>query len=127
MMKQSYSFGGVQAVLLGKYFKGDWIVDLPGKTFRGKGAPLPIWINLTYLDKKMLVGLVLASLWWPFGLLLSFYLVYLMQEAKKVAEEERLPLGWGEAAGIVGLMFLKSLAMTTGRVVGAQEIKGICL
>lgn len=127
MLRQSYTYGGVQATLLGSHFRRHWIVEVPGKTFRGQGSHFPLWLNLTYLDKKVLGGLLLTALWWPLGIFLIAILVSALVQSQKIAREENVSLSWLEAFGLLGLMLLKSAAMTCGRIAGSWKMKELCL
>ena len=127
MCLQAHTTGGAQAVLMRRYFPHDWIVELPGKTFRGKNAPFPIWLNLIYLDKKVLFGLLLAGIWPPLILIVLCYFVYLASQAHRHAQEENLPLLTTEKIGMLGLMLAKSFSMTCGRLIEGARQKGICL
>ncbi len=127
MCVQAATTGGAQAVLMRRYFPHDWIVELPGKTFRGKNSPLPIWLNLVYLDKKVVLGLILAGIWPPLILILLGYFIYLANQARRHGEEENLPLLTTEKIGMLGLMLAKSFFMTCGRLREGVRQKEVCL
>lgn len=127
MCTQAYTTGGAQAVLMRRYFPHDWIVELPGKTCRGKNAPFPIWLNWVYLDKKIFLGLLLAGIWPPLIFILLGYFVYLASQARRHAQEENLPLLTTEKIGMLGLMLAKSFSMTCGRLREGARQKGVCL
>jgi glycosyltransferase involved in cell wall biosynthesis len=127
MCVQAHTTGRAQAVLLRRYFPRDWVVELPGKTVRGKNAPFPIWLNLVYLDKKVLMGLFLAGVWPPLILILLGYLFYLASQAQRHAREENLPLLITEKIGMLGLMLAKSFSMTCGRLQEGVSQKEVCL
>lgn len=127
MCRQAYTTGRAQSVLMKKYFPQDWILEIPGKRLRGKGLNFPLWLNCTYLDKKVFMGLVLAGLWPPLIFILIGYFIYLMLQAQKVAQEENLPLLITEKIGVLALMFLKSFSMTLGRFIEGLKQKGVSL
>ncbi len=127
MCRQAYTTGRAQSVLLKKYFPHDWIIEFPMKTFRGRGVSFPIWLNFTYLDKKVLLGLVFAGVWPPLIFVLIFYLIYLMTRINSVAQYENLPLLFSEKCALLVLLFMKSLSMTVGRFVEGLNQKGLSL
>lgn len=124
--KQSYIFGTGHALLLKKLFKNKFILELPGYSFESEKPALRAWINLASADKKLIGLLALTLIWWPLSSMTVFYLLYLFQQIKQRSAKDHIKVTSVEIWALVFLLFLKSAAMTMGRIDGALKNRILC-
>jgi GT2 family glycosyltransferase len=127
MVRQSFRFGESHALNLRKHFKKSYILDAPGLNIRKVERRLGIWIDLNQADKKMLIAMALAILWWP---LWSFPLAYILYLNFKINQQRHLhcvTITYQEVPVFALLLLIKSALMTCGRLIGSMRYRVICI
>jgi glycosyltransferase involved in cell wall biosynthesis len=127
LIKQSFGFGWGHAILLKKHFKKMLIFEFPKYTITSNKFPFDLWINLVTVDKKVLFLTVLGIIYWPLFLLLLFYIIYLERDINKRSKKEGLSTGLVNRIVMLCLLFIKSIALTAGRIFGSFKYKVICI
>jgi len=127
LITQSFGFGCGHAILLKKHFKRMLIIEFPKYTLTYRKFPFNLWINLITADKKILILIILGIIYWPLLLLLLFYLVYLERDINKRCKKDGISAGFIERAIMLCLLFIKSAALTAGRIFGSIKQRTICL
>jgi len=126
MLKQSYGFAKAHPRKMKKLFPRVQIVHFPGVTLRGERLPGRVWLNLTSADKKLILTVILGLLYSPLFLLTLFYLLYLYVSTFKRGLSMGFNFSFRETWAMVGLLLLKSLTMTGGRLIGSLRHRVIC-
>ena len=126
MVRQAFGFGRSHPYLLGRHARSGLWLDLPGRSFVVPRFPLPVWLDLASVDKKVLAVLVLSALYAPALWLMVPLAVWLVIGASRRAQAQGVPVRAG-AIGLAGLLLLKSSAMTLGRWWGSVQYKVLCL
>lgn len=124
--KQGFGFGTGHPVLLKKHFKQMVIIDLPRYQYFSQKWPTCIWLDLASADKKVAGLILLSIIWWPLSVLLVSYLLYLFTNMGSRLRQNGLKARFLEKWQLVFLLFLKSSAVTAGRVVGSFRNKILC-
>jgi glycosyltransferase involved in cell wall biosynthesis len=127
LITQSFGFGWGHAILLKKHFKRMFIIEFPKYTFTFRKSPFNLWINLVTADKKILFLIILGIIYWPLLLLLLFYLVYLERDINKRCKKDGISAGLIARVIMLFLLFIKSAALTAGRIFGSFKHKVICI
>jgi glycosyltransferase involved in cell wall biosynthesis len=125
--KQSYVFGIGHAKLLKKHFPKMMLIELPRFRYVSKRFPLRVWIDMASADKKLAMALILSIIWWPFFLILLFYFILLYRDMRVRIRKEDFEANFCEKWRMVFLLFLKSIAMTAGRLKGSFHYGVVCL
>lgn len=125
--KQAALYGFDHAVLLDKHFDRLVIIDLPRYTYISKRWPLRMWLNLTSADKKVLAISIISILFPPFILVLAAYFLYLLTDMGKRLTQNGVTACFREKCLLVLLLWVKSFAMTTGRVRGSIRYNVLCV
>jgi glycosyltransferase involved in cell wall biosynthesis len=125
--RQSYGFGTGHATLLKKHFTDLFILEMPRSHLLFRQWPFRAWIDLASADKKLFGSLVLSALWWPFGLILVFFLLFLFRDIQSRLEKDGLSGSVFEIGEMVFLLFAKSAALTAGRWAGSLKQGVLCL
>ncbi|HIE14850.1 TPA: glycosyltransferase [Candidatus Bathyarchaeota archaeon] len=127
LIKQSFGFGNGHSSLLRKHFCKKVIIELPRMTIERNDIPLRLWLNLSSADKKVAFLSLIGFFYYPlFGLLL-FYLFYLYLDITRRVKREKINASFKERVGMVGLLILKSLTMTLGRIYGSIRYRVVCI
>ena len=135
LAKQSFHFGIAHSVLLKKHFPKGLFIELPWFTFAKEDGfallttsfGVPIWINLNSFDKKIFVICLAGCLIPSILILIPFYFLYQMFNIKRRAKRLDMTLSISELFVISGLLFIKSLFMTIGRIYGSFKKIVICI
>jgi len=124
--RQGFGFGKGHAILLKRHFERMVIIDLPKIHYQSQKWPLRVWLDMQGADKR-LMGLTLLSLvWWPLWALLIAYLLYIFSHMRSRLRGCNLHAGFLEKWQMVAALLVKSLAMTTGRIIGAIRERVLC-
>lgn len=127
MLRQSYNFAQIHPRLLKKHFQKAFIVQIPGFNIRSERLPGRVWLNLASADKKLILTVILGLIYPPLFLLSLFYLLYLYVRNFKRGLSLGFNFSFEENWAMAGLLLLKSLVMTGGRLIGSFKYKVICL
>jgi glycosyltransferase involved in cell wall biosynthesis len=125
--KQSYGFGTGHATLLKKHFPRILLIELPRFRYISRRLPLRAWVDMASADKKLIMALILSTIWWPFSLVLLAYLVLLYRDMDIRIHKEDFEAAFFEKWCMVFLLFFKSMAMTMGRLMGSFRHGVLCL
>jgi len=126
MLSQSYGFAKAHPEHMKKHFLKVQIVQLPRVNLRTERLPGRVWLNLTSADKKLILTVILGLVYPPLFLLTLFYLLYLYARNFKRGLSLGFNFSFRENWAMVGLLLLKSLVMTGGRLVGSLKYRVIC-
>lgn len=124
--EQAFRFGQSCAFLLSKHFKNIAIIELPKYHFVSQKWPIRLWFNLVSADKKFLALLLLSIGFRPLITILFIYLLFLYWDMQSRLVRNGLNAGFIEKWQLVFLLFVKSLAMSVGRIVGSLRHKVLC-
>ncbi|MBW1997077.1 MAG: hypothetical protein JRJ29_03825, partial [Deltaproteobacteria bacterium] len=124
--RQGFGFGKGHATLLKRHFEKMVIIDLPKIHYQSQKWPLRLWLDMQGADKKTMGLVLVAMFWWPLWGLLIAYLLYLFSYLKTKLKEQNLYAGFLEKWQMVAVLIVKSLAMTTGRIIGAMRERVLC-
>ena len=127
MIRQSFAFGKRQGGMLRKHFDKAAVIEFPRKTIMNFRFPARIWFNFNSADKKLLFLLVAGLIYHLFFLLIPAYFLYLLVDVRKRLKDEVFRADIVEQMGIVGLLFLKSFAMTLGRIYSSLKLGVFCI
>jgi len=117
--RQARLFGVGHSMLLKKHFRRLMLIELGRLQLRTHYLPLKVWIDLSSADKKMAVILVLSFLYPPLSVLVPAYVFYLSRLIVKRAKRTQMKLRPTDSIAMAGLLLIKSLAMTAGRLQGS--------
>ena len=126
ILRQGFLFGMAHALMTRYHGRRGILVSLVGREFLLPGCCRG-WVDLEGLDKKVAILLVGAAVHPFIGILL---LVFVLLQVRKMAERLRCIRAespWGVSWPLVGLLFLKSAAMTFGRLKGAVSSQVLCI
>jgi glycosyltransferase involved in cell wall biosynthesis len=123
---QSYGFGTGHATLLKKHFPRLLVLELPKWRFISRNWPLRAWIDIASADKKIIIGLILSVIWWPFIFLTLSYLIFLYRDIGLRIIENHLEASFFEKWCMIFLLCFKSMAMTAGRLRGSFTHGVLC-
>lgn len=127
MLRQAFGFGRSHPYLLRRHAaQGLWL-DLPWRSIAWRRSPIRAWVDLASADKKVLAILVLGTAWSRLFWLLPLYTGWLAVSAGRRAWGRGIRVSPAAAAGLAGLLLLKSAAMTAGRWWGSVRYGAICL
>lgn len=124
--RQSFGFGTGHATLLKKQFRRILVFELTQWRFISERWPLRAWIDIASADKKLIIGLILSIIWWPFIFLTLSYLIYLYRDIGLRIKENHLKGSFFEKWCMVFLLCFKSMAMTAGRLKGSVTHGVLC-
>lgn len=124
--RQSFGFGTGHPVLLKKHFTHIAIIELPKFSFLTKKVPCRLWLDLAAPDKKLFGLILLSFFWWPFSALMLFYFLFLYFKMGPRLLHNGLKADFIEKWQLVFLLFFKSLAMSTGRLLGSFRHRVLC-
>jgi cellulose synthase/poly-beta-1,6-N-acetylglucosamine synthase-like glycosyltransferase len=125
--KQSFGFGTGHAALLKNHFKRILIIDMPKYVYRSSSWPTSSWIDLAGADKKLILLILLSSMWWPLVGLLVLYLFSLYKNMDLRLQENELKARFFEKWRLIFLLFFKSAAITMGRLIGSFRYRVLCI
>lgn len=126
VMRQGFLFGLAHALLTRYHGKKGILVSAAGRDFLLPG-PWRGWLDFNGLDKKvaiLLAGLLIHPLFW--AALLAYVLLQAGKMARRLRHRE-VAVRWWASWAMVGLMLLKSAAMTAGRQRGAIYNRVLCI
>ena len=124
--RQSFGFGVGHSLLLGKHFRRMFIVELPRFHYLSKKWSVRIWLDMKSADKKLLALILISLFWWPLSAVLFCYLVFLLLNMNSRLHQAGLSACFREKLLLILLLFVKSLAITAGRVRGSMSCKVLC-
>lgn len=127
MLRQAFNFGKAHSWMAGKFDSGVILVQGPFVDFRQWKSRYKIWIDLNPADKKLLVTIISGLVWPPLFMLSFAYFAYLSLLTYRRGARMHIPVKIIEAPVLVGLLLLKSAAMTSGRLHGSLQQKVICI
>jgi glycosyltransferase involved in cell wall biosynthesis len=127
LINQSFGFGWGHGILLKNHFKKMLIIEFPKCTITYNKFPFDLWINLVTIDKKVLFLIALGIIYWPLLFLLLFYIIYLERDINKRSKKDGLSAGLIDRIVMLCLLFIKSIALTSGRIFGSFKHKVICI
>lgn len=125
LLRQGFLFGLAHALLTRYHGKKGILVSAAGRDLLLPG-PWRGWLDFNGLDKKvaiLLIGLLIHPLFW--AALLAYVLLQAGKMTRRLRHRE-VAVQWWASWAMVGLMFLKSAAITTGRVRGAVFNRVLC-
>jgi len=125
--RQAFGFGTGHSLLLKKHFKRLIIIDLPKFQFITKWLPLRIWLDAAGADKKLLLIILLSIIWRPATILICLFLLYLFFDMSNQLKKNDLSAGFFKKWQLIFLLFLKSTALTVGRIKGSISNRVICI
>jgi glycosyltransferase involved in cell wall biosynthesis len=125
-LKQSFWFGTAHPYDLRYLSQGRIIFMSPFLNINKVKAGRYIWIDLNQADKKLLGVIILGLLWWPFYSLALIYFLYLCSFIYKKAWEKNIKANIIELPPLAFLLFLKSAALTMGRIIGSFRNRVLC-
>ncbi|OIO60000.1 MAG: hypothetical protein AUJ55_02770 [Proteobacteria bacterium CG1_02_64_396] len=110
-------YGRSHPRLFARYGQVSWILEGPGgRTLAWGGGGPRLWVQFQTADKK-LVLLLLLGLFEPWLFcLVPLYGFWIARFLKRRAQEFERQLNWGESWAMAGLLIVRSLAMTVGRI-----------
>ncbi len=124
---QSYGFGTGHATLLKKHFSRILLIEFPRFRYLSRRFPISAWIDMASADKKLIMLLILSSIWWPFFLMVLLYFIFLYRDMDVRIQKEGFEAGFFEKWCMVFLLIFKSMAMTMGRLKGSFRHGVLCL
>jgi glycosyltransferase involved in cell wall biosynthesis len=127
LIRQSIRFGNTHARCLRRSENGIILLQLPGLNIIKKTAITRIWIDFIQADKKVAFFILTGFLWWPFWGLLIAYFLYLCRSVYYNGKFLQIPLSIKESPAFAGLLLVKSLSLTFGRLRGGIRYGVICL
>jgi GT2 family glycosyltransferase len=125
--RQSFGFGTGHSILLKKHFKRLTIFDLPKFQFITKSLPLRLWLDAAGVDKKLLLIIILSIIWKPVIILICLFFLYLFFHMCGHVNKNGLSAGFFEKWQLIFLLFLKSIALTAGRIKGSIQNRVLCI
>jgi cellulose synthase/poly-beta-1,6-N-acetylglucosamine synthase-like glycosyltransferase len=117
--RQARLFGVGHSMLLKKHFRRLILIELGRFQWRTHRLPLKAWIDLSTADKKMVAILFLSFLYPPLAVLVPAYVLYLSRLVVKRAKRSHVRLRPMDSVAMAGLLLIKSMAMTAGRLQGS--------
>ncbi len=117
--RQARLFGIGHSILLDRHFQRLVLIEVGRFQLRTLRLPIKAWIDLSTADKKMAGILVLSLLYPPLILLAPAYVLYLSRLVVKRAKRSHLRLRPTDSIAMAGLLLMKSMAMTAGRLQGS--------
>jgi glycosyltransferase involved in cell wall biosynthesis len=126
ILRQGFLFGLAHALLTRYHGKRGILVSVADREFLLPG-PWKGWVDGDGLDKKVAILLACLPIHPLFWAALPAYLLLLAGKMARRLRRRRVEARWGASWAMVGLMLLKSAAITTGRVRGAAAHRVLCL
>jgi len=117
--RQARLFGIGHSILLDRHFQRLVLIEMGRFQLRTLNLPLKAWIDLSSADKKMAAILVLSFLYPPLVVLAPAYVFYLARLIVKRAKRSDMSLRPMDSIAMAGLLLMKSMAMTVGRLQGS--------
>ena len=127
VVRQAFGFGRSHPYMLRRHAAGGVWLDLPWRSVRWEGFPVRAWVNLASADKKVLAVLAAGVAYRPALWLLPLYAAWLAAATSRRARQAGAAVSPAAAAGLAGLLLLKSAAMTAGRWWGSVRYGALCL
>lgn len=126
-LQQNFGFGRGHAQILARCFKQFWQIQFADEILQSKVLPGKVWVDLNLLDKK--IGLLVATgiMWPPIWVISALYLWHLSRQAGQRAIAAGMVTTWPERLAMVGLFFLKCLAIDCGRWYGSLRYRVLCM
>jgi GT2 family glycosyltransferase len=124
--RQGFGFGKSHARLWKRY-RDDLFISLIGnRCLKSKALPLRGWIDLGTADKKLFYLIIFAVFYWPAAVALPLYLFYLAVNIAERCRSKQLVVSDPGLLAMAGLLILKSMSMTAGRLTGSIKHGVIC-
>jgi glycosyltransferase involved in cell wall biosynthesis len=126
ILRQGFLFGLAHALLTRYHGRQGILVSAAGREFLLPG-PWKGWLDGDGLDKKMAILLACLSIHPLFWAALPAFVLLQVGKMARRLRRRKVEVRWGASWAMVGLMLLKSAAITTGRVRGAARHRVLCL
>ena len=126
LVRQAFGFGRGHADLLRRHTSGGLWLSLPRRPVTWGTCPVRAWVDLASADKKVLAILGLGAWHSPLFLLLPIYGFWLAGHVNRRAKDLAVPVSLTATLSLVGLLVLKSAAMTLGRWRGSLRYGVLC-
>jgi GT2 family glycosyltransferase len=125
--RQSFGFGTGHPKLLKKHFKRLTIIDLPKFQYISKWLPFRIWFDAAGADKKLLLIIIIFIMWPPAIILVPLFFFYLFFNICSHLKKDKIQAKFIEKLQLIFLLFVKSIALTAGRIKGSIQNRVICI
>jgi len=120
LFQKALRYGRAHGMLFQRYGQPGLYFDLSNSR-KSLSMNKRIWINLVSAEKKTAILVLLSFIWPGFLLLLALYPLVMARYLRTRARKSNVELGWLEGYCMGGLMILRSLAFTIGRIQGSSK------
>lgn len=127
LLKQAFGFGSAHPFELRRFTPGRTILTFPFYKINMKTPGRWVWIDFNQADKKLLISFIPGLLWPPLFLIPLIFFIYLCFFIKRIGDQRKVEINLQEIPFLSILLFLKSIALTAGRIRYSFKHKVVCI